>query len=166
MRKFEVRALRTTKMPVQSLWTTSQESLMSRFRDSPGGRRVTNRVEGGRGRIGLSVRNEMRIAKEEEKSAVIKIHERHIASVVVGQWLGRRGREWRMGIRWTQWGRENWDKQDRFYSSLGIIPGSRRSYIALTLSGLPNYSPPLSLSLPPLSLSLSRDLKNVRSPFL
>lgn len=30
-------------------------------------------------------------------------------------------------------------KQDRFYSSLGIILGSRRSYIVLTLSGLPNY---------------------------
>lgn len=38
-------------------------------------------------RMGLGVRNEMRIAKEEEKSTVIKIHERHIASVVVGQWL-------------------------------------------------------------------------------
>lgn len=48
---------------------------------------------GGGTRIGLSVRNEMRIAKEEEKSAVIKIHERHIASVVVGQWLGGGARE-------------------------------------------------------------------------
>lgn len=48
------------------------------------GGRVANRIWE---RMGLGVRNEMRIAKEEEKSAVIKIHERHIASVVVGQWL-------------------------------------------------------------------------------
>lgn len=36
------------------------------------------------GRMRLGARYEMRMAKEEEKSAVIKIHEQHIASVVVG----------------------------------------------------------------------------------
>lgn len=50
-----------------------------------GGRGAANRIWG---RMGLGVRNEMRMAKEEEKSAVIKIHERHIASVVVGRRLG------------------------------------------------------------------------------
>lgn len=99
----------------------------------------------------------MRMAKEEEKSVVIKIHERHIASVVVvGRWLGGR-RGWRMEVGWEQRGRENWDKQHRFYSSLGIISGSRRYYIVLTLSGLPNYS---SSSLPPpLSVALSLSLE-------
>lgn len=64
----------------------------------------------------------------------------------------RRGGERTGGRTRSRWGRTNWDKQDRFYSSLGIIPGSRRSYIVLTLSGLPNYS---SSSPLPCSPSLS-----------
>lgn len=149
MRKFEVGAPRTARMLVQSLLTTSQESLRSRFRDSlPGGR------GGGRGGeqdmgengVGCDERDENgeggKVGGYKNPRAAYCLRRRRRAMV-------RRGGERTGGRTRSRWGRTNWDKQDRFYSSLGIIPGSRRSYIVLTLSGLPNYSSPSPLPCPP-----------------
>lgn len=89
----------------------------------------------GQGRIGLGVRNE-----NSEGGGKVGGYKNPRTAYCLRRRPAMVGGGARLGIRWAQWGREDWDKQDRFYSSLGIIPGARRSYIALTLSGLPNYS--------------------------
>lgn len=166
MRKFEVGAPRTTRMLVQSLLTTSQESLRSRFRDSlPGGRRgagVVNRIWG---RMGLGATNEMRMAKE-EKSAVIKIHERHIASVVVGRWLGA-GARGRGGGGERGVGGGGRTGINRIVS---IHPSGSSRDLDAPISSLHCLACRITRSRPLYpahrrSLSLSLGLKNVHSPF-
>lgn len=85
--------------------------------------------------MGLDARNEMRMAKQGRKVRAYK-NPRVAYCLRRREEGGQRGRGYE--------GREP-GKQDRFYSSLGIIPGSRRSYIVLTLSGLPNYPWPPTL---------------------
>lgn len=79
-----------SRRPLRSRWGRDSE-IVCQVGEGGG---LANKIWG---RTGLGARNEMRMAKE-EKLVVIKIHERHIAFVVVRRWLGgREGGGWASG---------------------------------------------------------------------